>query len=111
MALAAKLRDGAVTLIDDLKFESPKTKDMAAIIKALQLSGESLLVATAAHDVNVYKSVRNIDRVSISPVGGLNALAVLQPNRVLMTKAAIEAVRTAASEKSGGEKAGNKAAK
>lgn len=111
MALAAKLRDGEVTLIDDLKFDAPKTKEMATIIKALNLTGERLLVATAAHDVNVYKSVRNIDRVSISPVGGLNAHVLLQPKRVLMTKAAIEAVRSAAGEKSGGEKADKKAAK
>jgi large subunit ribosomal protein L4 len=93
MALAAKLRDKQVVLIDDLKFESPKTKDMAAILKALKMSGQSLLVATAEHDVNVYKSARNIDRVTVSPVAGLNALVLLQPNRVLMTKAALEAVR------------------
>jgi large subunit ribosomal protein L4 len=93
MALAAKLRDKQVVLIDDLKFESPKTKDMAAILKALKMSGQSLLVATAEHDVNVYKSARNIDQVTVSPVAGLNALVLLQPNRVLMTKAALEAVR------------------
>ena len=42
MALAAKLRDGELTLIDDLKFDSPKTKDMATIIKALDLQGDEL---------------------------------------------------------------------
>ncbi len=96
MALAAKLRDDEVTLIDDLKFEAPKTKDMAAILKALKLSGDSLLVTTAEHDINVYKSARNIDRVTVSPVAGLNALVLLQPRRVLMTKAALEAVRAKA---------------
>ena len=99
MALAAKLRDDEVTLIDDLKFDAPKTKDMAAILKALQISGSSLLVATAEHDVNVFKSARNIDQVTVSPVAGLNALVLLQPRRVLMTKAALEAVRAKASGK------------
>ncbi len=94
MALAAKLRDDDVTLIDDLKFDVPKTRDMAAILKALNVSGQSLLVATAEHDVNVYKSARNIDQVTVSPVAGLNALVLLQPKRVLMTKAALEAVRS-----------------
>jgi large subunit ribosomal protein L4 len=100
MALAAKLRDHEVTLIDDLKFDSPKTKDMAAILKALKISGESLLVTTAEHDVNVFKSARNIDRVTVSPVAGLNALVLLQPRRVLMTKAALEAVRAKSETKS-----------
>src|ERR1700683_1601964 len=65
MALAAKLRDAEVTLIDELKFDGPKTKDMAAVLKALGLSGSSLLVTTAEHDVNVYKSARKRDRVSV----------------------------------------------
>ncbi len=50
-----------------------------------------MLVATAEHDVNVYKSARNIDRVTVSPVAELNALAVLQPQRLLVTKAALDA--------------------
>jgi large subunit ribosomal protein L4 len=96
MALASKLKDSQVVLIDDLKFDAPKTKDMAAILKALKVSGQSLLVTTAEHDVNVYKSARNIDQVTVSPVSGLNALALLQPSRVLITKAALEAVRAKA---------------
>jgi large subunit ribosomal protein L4 len=92
MALAAKLRDEKVTLIDELAFDTPKTKDMAAILKALGLAGGSLLVATAEHDLNVFRSARNIDQVTVTPVSGLNALNVLTPQRVLMTKAAIEAI-------------------
>ena len=47
MALASKIQDEQVTVIDDLKFGAPKTKDMAAIIQALGLAGQSLLVTTA----------------------------------------------------------------
>jgi large subunit ribosomal protein L4 len=96
MALAAKIRDDEITLIDELAFDAPKTKDMAAILKALGLNQSSLLVATAEHDTNVYKSARNIDQVTVSPVSGLNALNVLAPRRVLMTKAALDAVRARA---------------
>jgi large subunit ribosomal protein L4 len=93
MALAAKIRDGEVTLIDDLAFSAPKTKDMATILKVLNLSGTSLLVTTAQHDSNVYKSARNIDQVTVSDVSGLNALKVLSPRRLLMTRAALDGVR------------------
>jgi len=99
MALAAKLRDDQVTLIDELAFDSPKTKDMAAILKALKLAGGSLLVATADHDANVFKSARNIDRVTVAPVSGLTALNLLAPERVLMTKAALEAAKARMTEK------------
>ncbi len=93
MALAAKIRDGQVTLIDKLAFDTPKTKDMAAILKALGLSASSLLLTTEKHDVNVFKSARNIDQVRVAPVAGLNALEILTPRRMLMTTAALDAVR------------------
>jgi large subunit ribosomal protein L4 len=93
MALAAKLRDAEVVLIDELSFDAPKTKDMAAILKAVGLGNTSLLVATAGHDPNVYKSARNIAQVSVSPVSDLNALALLKPRRVLLTRAAMDALR------------------
>ena len=93
MALASKIRDEQITLIDELSFDSPKTKDMAAILRALNLQG-SLLVATADHDINVYKSARNIDQVTVSPVSGLNALNVLSPKRVLITKAALDSFKS-----------------
>jgi large subunit ribosomal protein L4 len=98
MALAAKIRDDEITIIDELKFDAPKTKDMAAILKALNLSG-SLLVATAQHDANVHKSARNIDQVTVAPVSGLNALAVLSPKRILITKAALDALRATSAKR------------
>jgi large subunit ribosomal protein L4 len=101
MALAAKLRDDQVTLIDELAFDAPKTKDMAAILKALKLSGNSLLVATAKHDLNVFKSARNIDQVTVSPVSDLNALSLLSPRRVLITKAGLDALRARSGKHAG----------
>jgi large subunit ribosomal protein L4 len=94
MAVAAKLRDHQVVVIDDLKFDTPKTKDMAGILKALKCHETSLLVATATHDVNVYKSARNIADVAISSVSDLNALTILMPRKLLVTRAALDAIRS-----------------
>jgi len=93
MAVASRIADDEVTLIDDLAFQEPKTRDMAAILKALQIEGQSLLVAVADYDVNVYKSIRNLAGVSVLPVAELNALSVLRPRRLLMTTAALDAFR------------------
>jgi large subunit ribosomal protein L4 len=96
MAIASKVQDDQLVVIDELAFTAPKTSEMAAILKALGLAGQSTLVAVDAYDVNVYKSARNIDRVSIAPVAELNALAVLAPNRMLITRAALDAVKAKA---------------
>jgi large subunit ribosomal protein L4 len=93
MALASKIISEQVVVIDELKFVSPKTKDMAEILTALKCDDGSLLVATADLDRGVYLSARNIDKVSVLPVSDLNALSILQPRRVLVTKAALDAIK------------------
>jgi large subunit ribosomal protein L4 len=93
MAIAAKIRSGGLVVIDQLVFDAPRTKEMFGILKALRLSEQSTLVTTDSYDANVYKSARNIARVTISPVAELNVLSVLQPRRMLVTKAALDALR------------------
>jgi len=92
MAMASKIEHNQVVVIDQLAFDEPKTRQMAAILKALRVEG-TLLVAVEAHDPNLFRSVRNIADVSVLPVGELNALEVLRPQRMLMTKAALDAFR------------------
>lgn len=93
MALASKLRDGQITVVDELKFDAPRTREMAAVVRALGHGGRTLLVATAAHDVNVYKSARNIPNVSVVPVGDLNAWLVLRPSQLLVTRGALDRLK------------------
>ena len=91
MAVASRVVDDEITLIDKLDFEQPKTGKMAAMLKALKIDGQSLLVAVDAHDTNLYMSIRNMADVSVAPVAELNALSVLHPRRLLMTTAAMDA--------------------
>ena len=100
MAIASKIRDAQVVVIDELNLPKPQTKEMAAILKALNLSGATTLVTTAGHDLNVYKSARNIAGVTVFPVADLNALCVLSPRHMLVTKAALDAIRQKAASKS-----------
>lgn len=93
MALASRIIDNEVKLIDDLAFAAPKTKEMASILTALGIGGSRVLVTTAGYDVNTYKSTRNLADVAILPIADLNALEVLSPRTVLMTKAALDAFR------------------
>ncbi len=96
MALASKVRDDELLVIDDLAFTAPRTKDMAAVLKHLDWNGQSLLVATDKYDANVYRSARNIAGVSVAPAGELNALSVLSSRRLLVTKAALDSLVSSA---------------
>ena len=101
MALASKVRDDELLVIDDLSLAAPRTKDMAAILKYLDHpKGQSLLVTTAKSDANVYRSARNIEGVSVSPAADLNALSILSSRKMLVTKAALDDLVAAAKKHS-----------
>ena len=89
MAVASKINDSRITLIDALSADAPKTKDAAAILKSLSIQ-ETVLVAVESYNVDLYKSFRNINGVRILPVSEINAYEVLRPKQLLMTKAALE---------------------
>ena len=93
MAIASKIEDQQLVIINELNLSAPKTKQMAGILKALKLEGNSLLVATDQYDVNVYKSARNLPSVSVSYAGELNALSVLTPRLLLVTKSALDKLK------------------
>ncbi|TWT54452.1 50S ribosomal protein L4 [Rubripirellula amarantea] len=93
MAIRSKIDDGEMVVVDKLSFDAPKTKQMAGVLKALGLEGTTTLVATADLDAVVYKSGRNIAGVSVEPVRQLNALSVLKPRRMLVTKDALDKIK------------------
>jgi large subunit ribosomal protein L4 len=93
MAIASKLQDNQVVVVDKLELDAPRTRDVASLLKAVGCNGKSVLLTTESYDVNVYKSTRNIDRTSVLPAAELNAWRVLLPQRLVVTKAALDALR------------------
>lgn len=93
MAIASKILDDQLVVIDQFDFAAPATREMAAILRSLQCDGQTVLVTTEQLDSNVYKSARNITDVSVSPVSDLNALSVLKPKKMLVTRAALDRIK------------------
>ena len=93
MAIASKIVDDQIVIVDEIDFAEPRTKEMVALLDAVGLAGLSTLVATEQHDANVYKSARNIEGVTVAPVAELNAYTVLAPRRMLVTRAALDAIK------------------
>jgi len=62
-------------------------------LKALKLDGTTCLIGTAEADDIVYKSARNIGGVEVLPASQFNAYMILRQKRLLLTRAALEALR------------------
>ncbi len=95
MAILSKLRDAETIVIDDMNLTGIKTKEVAGMLKALNLTGMSCLIGTDKLDQVVYKSARNIKGVKVLPAGEFNTYIVLRQKRLLLTKSALEALRQA----------------
>jgi large subunit ribosomal protein L4 len=93
MALLSKFKDNEAVIIDELALPEPKTKQMATVLNALKLKGETCLVGTAKHDATVHRAARNIDGVVVSPAAEFNAYTVLRQKKLLLTKEALESLR------------------
>src|SRR5215510_8762528 len=90
-ALTERLKAGDVVLVDDLKLDSPKTKDFVALLSSFDLKGTALIVAQAP-DRNLTLASRNVPAVSLATSDSLNTYDVLRPDKILFTRGAFEQV-------------------
>ena len=93
-ALAQKLHDGAVVVVDALSVADIKTKAAAEMLKRLGIDGKALLVDVKPEDKLVL-SVRNIDGIRLLPSNRISARDVMDTRRVVLTRAALERLQEA----------------
>jgi large subunit ribosomal protein L4 len=93
-ALAQKLRDGQVVVVDALSVAEIKTKAAAEMLKRLGIEGKALLVDTKPED-KLTLSVRNIEGVRLLPSNRVSARDVMDTRRVVLTRAALEKLQEA----------------
>ena len=90
-ALSSKVLDENILVLESLAFDAPKTKDFKGVLQALSVESKALIV-TADLDENVALSARNIPGVTIVTADGINVLDVLNHDKLILTKAAVEKV-------------------
>ena len=89
-ALSTKVVDNDIIVIDELKLDTFKTKEMAAILKAFE--ADNALVVTAGKDENVVRSAANIPGIKTSMAENLNVYDVLKYNKFIVTKDAVSKI-------------------
>jgi large subunit ribosomal protein L4 len=90
-ALSSKVKASEIVILDNLHLETPKTKDMVAILANLQ-AGRKALIVTTDYNETVALSASNIPGVTFIEASGVNVLDVLKHDKLIMTKGAVEKV-------------------
>jgi large subunit ribosomal protein L4 len=90
-ALSSKVLEENVLVLESLAFDAPKTKDFQTVLGGLSVEKKALIV-TADLDENVALSARNIPGITVVTADGINVLDVVNHDKLIMTKAAVEKV-------------------
>jgi len=90
-AILAKLLGNNLVVVEDLRFEKPKTSDFAGVLNNLKID-RSCLVTTNSVDTNLFKSAGNLPKVRVMPVSQLNAGDICSYRKMLFTKEALLAI-------------------
>lgn len=93
-ALSAKLSDGNMIVVDKIQLENAKTKEMAAVMKALGVEKRALLVVTD-EDAAVVRAARNIPDVTTIASELINVYDVVANEKFIATQAAVKKIEEA----------------
>ena len=89
--LSAKVAEANLVVIDEIKMDAPKTAEFAAFLKAVNCETKTLVV-TAAADMNVVKSGRNIPGCEVTFANLLNVYDIVNANKLVVDKAALQKI-------------------
>jgi len=88
-ALQSRLKDGVVTIVDEISVGEVKTKGAVEFLKRLGATGKTLVVDVQLNE-NFVLSARNIAGVRMVRSGRLTARDVMNTGRIVATRAAVE---------------------
>ena len=88
--LTNRVQENRLIVVDELKFDAPKTKDMVKVLECLK--AENALVVLNDNDKNAYLSGRNIDGVKMALTNTINVFDILNHKTLVLTKDAAKTI-------------------
>ena len=88
--LTSRVQENKLVVLDELKFDEIKTKNMKTVLNNLNVS--KALIVLNDNDQNVVLSARNIDGVKTALTNTINVFDILKYNTVVVTKAAVATI-------------------
>ncbi len=90
-SINSRIKNNDMVVIDNIKIDSPKTKEMVKVLDSLKIKEKCLFVLESV-DKNTRLSSRNIDFLNVMRVKDINAYSVLECKKLLLTKEGLKAI-------------------
>jgi large subunit ribosomal protein L4 len=91
-ALSYKAKDKNIIVLENFKFDQPKTKNYVDLLKNLNLADKKALVVLPAHDNNIFLSSRNVQRNKVTTASELNTYDVLNAQQLVIVEGSVAAL-------------------
>ncbi|MEF9921744.1 MAG: 50S ribosomal protein L4 [Anaerovoracaceae bacterium] len=89
--LSSKVAEKEIIVLDELKFDAPKTKDMIKVLENVKAARKALIVM-AEKDENVVRSAANIQGIRTALVGTMNVYELMNHTSFIVTKEALKKI-------------------
>jgi len=87
-ALSHKAKGNAIVIVEDVKLESPKTKEFVEILKSLDIAGKKTLFVLPEYNDNVYLSLRNVPTVEGALLADINTYNIVNADVLVLSETA-----------------------
>ncbi|MBR2184516.1 MAG: 50S ribosomal protein L4 [Prevotella sp.] len=91
-ALSYKVQENGIVVVEDFNIQTPKTKEMLNIMKALGVDGKKVLFLMPEENKSVYLSARNLQKVEVMGAAMLNAYKVMNADTVVLCENAVKKI-------------------
>ena len=91
-ALSEKVADNAMTIVENINLEAPKTKKMIEILNNLKLGDKKSLIVVENQNNFVSLSARNLPRVKVVTVSQLNTYDIVDARNIVISEGSIDEI-------------------
>ena len=92
-AYAHRALEKNLLVIDEIKFATPKTKEMVTLLKNLKLDNSKVLIIVKEYDENVILASRNLQNVAVAKANEVSVLDLISVNKILVEEKALEDIK------------------
>lgn len=92
-ALTTKAQAGSIIIIEDISWDTPKTKNYTGVLNSLDLAGKKSLLVMAEDNPNVYLSSRNVQKAKVMRAQDLSTYDVMNSGTLIISEGAIEKIK------------------
>lgn len=93
-ALSMKANDKAIVVLEDLNFDTPKTKEFTAVLKSLGLDTKKSLFVLGESNNNIYLSSRNLKSTEVITNSHLSTYKIMNANSLVLFEGSLEGIES-----------------